>query len=156
MVTALAWTNFLLRQLSPAAPFGNSFERGDSDQTFHGFVRAAVFLPALTTVSVLVPSLSTTVRIISCFSVMILRVLVFCTFLTDVPCQASCPDLPLQTASANHQLRLSFNVFVFSADSSCKMTTCAERPSFCTVSSANFALNHFVDDNELCQVSVSL
>ena len=74
--------------------------------TFHGFVRAVVVLHARTMFCVFITSLCTTFEtILSCFSDMMLRVLVFFTFLTAVP---SCPDMPLQNAQANHYLRRGF------------------------------------------------
>ena len=52
----------------------------------------------LGTVCVLVSSICTIFEIIlSCLSEMMLRVYVFCTLLTEAPCQTSGPGLPLQT-----------------------------------------------------------
>ena len=62
----------------------------------------------LTIVCIFTPSVCTTFEIISCFSEMTLRVLVFFIFLTEVSCQTSCLDLQLQTAWANHHLRRCF------------------------------------------------
>ena len=68
----------------------------DFVQTSNGFVRAAVFLHALTELCVLIPSICTTSKItLECFSVMMLRVLVYITFKTEVPFQNPL-DLPLQ------------------------------------------------------------
>ena len=53
---------------------------------------------ALTIACVLIPPVFTTFEISWCFAEMMLRVLVFFTFLTEVPCQTSWPDVPLQTA----------------------------------------------------------
>ena len=64
----------------------------------HGFVRAVVFMRALTVVCVFFPSICTTFDFF--FSEIMLRVLALITFLTEVPCQTSCPDAPLQTAWA--------------------------------------------------------
>ena len=77
------------------------FPRSTCDfvQTYNGFVRAAVFLHVLTMVCVSFRSICTTFEIIPCFSEMMLRVVVFCTFLTEVLCQTSCPDLPASRAS---------------------------------------------------------
>ena len=74
-------------------------------QPCHGFARAVVLLQRLTMVCVLVPSICTIFEIISCFSEMMLHDLVFLTFLTEVPCQTSCPDLLFKTAQVNHHLR---------------------------------------------------
>ena len=65
--------------------------------TFHGFVRAAVLLHALTTVCVFTPPIRTTFDVgLQCFSDMMPRNMVFPRCLTEVPCQTSCPDFVME------------------------------------------------------------
>ena len=77
------------------------------------------------------------------------RDVVFFTFLTEVPCQKYCPDLPLQTATC---AVVSSNFFCWSfLPELCHMCKMIFFVSF-----TFFALNGFVDDHKLCEVSVSL
>ena len=78
--------------------------------TFHGFVRSAMFLHALTIVCVLFPSICTSFEIVvHCLPKTMFCGLLILACLTEVPCQTSSPDLVLvQTASANYYLRRCF------------------------------------------------
>ena len=89
---------------------------------------------------------------------MTLRVLVFSSFLTEVPYQTSCPALPLQTAQANHYLRrCCFRHLCLSAHNSCSVTPHVQNDiPFALCSLCFSALLRLVDDCELGDVSVSL
>ena len=126
----------------------------DFAPTFNGFVRVAIFLHALAIVCVF-PSICTTFEILVwCVSAMMLCGSIFLASST-VPCQTSCPDLPLQSANAHHRLHRCFlsTFLCFLPNKSCR---CAGGPSLCTAPFANFALRRLVDDYELGDVTLSL
>ena len=79
--------------------------------------------------------------------------------LTEVPCQTSSPDPPLQPASSESsiaQLFLSTFLF-FLLVILCRLTQHVQKDfPFCIVSFVNLADNRFVDEHELYEVSVSL
>ena len=110
---------------------------------------------ALTTVCVICPSICTTFEIIvQCFPEEMLCGFIILACLTEVPCQTSCPDWPLETAQATHYLRRRFFQCV---DVSCRMTPRGSQGlSSCIVFLALFALRCLVDDYELGDESVSL
>ena len=81
---------------------------------FHGFVRAAIFMHALTIVCVFFPSINITINM-------------FILYLRE--------------------MMLFFNMFVFSADISCRMTPHVHKDfPFCIVFLPNFALQNIVED----------
>ena len=78
----------------------------DVVSTFHCFVRVG-YLIACTFDSLcfLSPVCTTFEILIKCHPEMMLHGLMVSACLTEVPCQTSCPDPPLQTDSTNHHVR---------------------------------------------------
>ena len=115
----------------------------DFAPTYHGFVRS-VFLHALTIVCVFMQSICKALEINGYFSEMMLRVLVFFTLWTEVPCQTSCPDLhcrPLKRIITCAVV--SSDVFVlFSRILPAKLLHMCKMTLFCVEFFTNCALGH--------------